>query len=194
MYNKEIEKQTGIFIFDNFVSNDYCDKMIEKFKNTNKKRPGNFGNAELDKNIKNSTDWIIDREDEEETIIETYGYLKKAIGNISENYPQLNTLPLFFGDFQLQETKINEGFYVPHMDSNFGDIKAERILAIIIYLNDVEEGGETRFITPKFEVKPKKGRVVFFPSTWKYFHEGLKPISNDKYIMTNFVYIERNFF
>lgn len=58
---------------------------------------------------------------------------------------------------------------------------ASRFCIAIIYLNDND--GLTTFPTLGVGVKPKAGRVVVFPPTWMYPHNGLTPTDNDKYIM-----------
>ena len=80
----------------------------------------------------------------------------------------------------------------PHVDVlNYET--SRRFLAFFIYLNDVEEGGETKFLninTPgtyiPYEVKPKRGRLLMFPPTWQYYHAGLKPVSGYKYIIHSY--------
>lgn len=80
----------------------------------------------------------------------------------------------------------------PHVDVlNYET--SRRFLAFFIYLNDVEEGGETKFLninTPgtyiPYEVKPKRGRLLIFPPTWQYYHAGLKPVSGYKYIIHSY--------
>ena len=61
---------------------------------------------------------------------------------------------------------------------------ARRFLAFFIYLNDVEEGGETEFLFGK--VKPKMGRLVMFPPMWPWFHAGRKPVSGTKYFIHSY--------
>jgi prolyl 4-hydroxylase len=39
-----------------------------------------------------------------------------------------------------------------------------RILTVFLYLNDVEEGGGTRFTDLDITVQPKKGRALIWPS------------------------------
>jgi hypothetical protein len=56
------------------------------------------------------------------------------------------------------------------------------------YLNDVNEGGETLFFE-KYSIKPQKGKIVIFPAEWFFQHKGKIPISNDKYIITGWIYI-----
>ena len=76
----------------------------------------------------------------------------------------------------------NEGFYKFHYDNDGKTIK-NRLLSVIIYLNDVEVGGETEFQyfnTPP--VKARKGNVLIFPSGWMHTHKGNTPVSNSKYI------------
>ena len=63
-----------------------------------------------------------------------------------------------------------------------------RLLAFILYLNDVEEGGETEFMTLNRLVKPETGKVLCFPCNFMFPHKGNIPLSNDKYIVTAFVY------
>ncbi len=62
-----------------------------------------------------------------------------------------------------------------------------RILAFTIYLNDVEEGGETEFVYQNKKLKPKAGQMSIFPAYFTHTHRGNMPVSNDKYILTSWV-------
>jgi hypothetical protein len=53
----------------------------------------------------------------------------------------------------------------------------------MLYLNDVEEGGETEFLHQKVKIKPSQGTVVVFPTYFTHVHRGNAPISNTKYII-----------
>ena len=91
-------------------------------------------------------------------------------------------------DYTVRVYKKNEGYFKEHVDQHPATVS--RIFAVICYLNDVAEGGETEF--PEFDLKvaPKKGRVLIFPCNYLYKHKGNMPISNDKYTATAFI----NFF
>ena len=65
--------------------------------------------------------------------------------------------------------------------------KANRYLVYLWYLNDVEDGGETRFPRLDYEVRPKAGRLLMFPPYWMYQHEGAPPRSGDKYIVGTYL-------
>lgn len=73
----------------------------------------------------------------------------------------------------------------PHQDS------LHRTLLWMVYLNDVEKGGETEFYYQKLKLKPKKGSLVIAPADFTHTHRGNKPISNDKYIFTSWVLYKR---
>ena len=73
-----------------------------------------------------------------------------------------------------------------HVDS-YDLTTSRRFLVCFWYLNDVAEGGETRFTKLKIDVRPKQGRLIMFPPYWMYQHAGLLPVSNDKYIISTYL-------
>jgi len=64
---------------------------------------------------------------------------------------------------------------------------ATRYLVLLWYLNDVQEGGETRFPQLDIAVAPRAGRLLMFPPYWMYQHEGVPPVSGDKYIVSTYL-------
>jgi len=76
-----------------------------------------------------------------------------------------------------------------HAD-NWESSTASRQVSIILYLNDVAEGGATSFDDLNLAVSPKKGRLLFFPSFYTYMHQGKAPISNAKHIMVSWVHYD----
>ena len=64
---------------------------------------------------------------------------------------------------------------------------ANRYLVFLWYLNDVADGGETRFPDIDVEVRPRAGRLVMFPPYWMYQHEAPPPRSGDKYILSTYL-------
>lgn len=74
----------------------------------------------------------------------------------------------------------DEGFYRPHSDDGPG---APRIFSAILYLNDVEVGGETYFNRLDISIKPRAGRLVIFPANYIFMHEARPPKSNDKFAL-----------
>jgi len=65
---------------------------------------------------------------------------------------------------------------------------------VFVYLNDVEEGGETRFTKIGYQVKPRKGCAAFWNNLdangdmdWRLTHQGMPPASGIKYGMNCFI-------
>ena len=80
--------------------------------------------------------------------------------------------------------------FQPHFDSIYD--RCHRYLVFLWYLNDVETGGETRFIDLDMAVQPRKGRLLIFPPYWMYQHAGMPPVSNAKYIVSTYLLFEKN--
>jgi prolyl 4-hydroxylase len=64
---------------------------------------------------------------------------------------------------------------------------AHRYMVLLWYLNDVTEGGETRFPQLEHSVRAQAGTLLMFPPYWMYQHEGATPRSGDKYILSTYL-------
>jgi hypothetical protein len=62
-----------------------------------------------------------------------------------------------------------------------------RVLLILVYLNDVDEGGETDFYYQHKSIKPKAGNIIIAPCGFTHTHRGNIPISSDKYVIASWV-------
>lgn len=69
------------------------------------------------------------------------------------------------------------------------DPRTCRLLAGILYLNDVEEGGETEFEVHgrRLTVRPEEGAMLWFTPSWEYVHGGNRVIAGDKFIVSTFL-------
>lgn len=79
------------------------------------------------------------------------------------------------------------GYHAWHQDWGRAINQAKRLIVAMVYLNDVEEGGETAFFHQDLKVKPVKGDLVIFPPYFTHMHKGLPPVSNDKYICNFYI-------
>ncbi len=90
---------------------------------------------------------------------------------------------IFFSHMEqisMLEYLAGDGFYKAHYD--FGP-ETPRTMSALLYLNDVEEGGETYFDRFDVAVSPKAGRLVLFPAGFPYSHEARNPLSGNKYVL-----------
>jgi hypothetical protein len=94
--------------------------------------------------------------------------------------PKIN-ISIQYINIQLNEEY--DGFHMWHDDG-----KETRLITFIIYLNDIEEGGETEFLYQKTRIKPEKGKIVMFPCSYTHTHRGNPVLSNqEKYILTGWI-------
>ena len=82
----------------------------------------------------------------------------------------------------LQKTEPTQGYHMFHGENINWNLH-NRTMACMVYLNDVEEGGETEFLYQQVKLKPQKGTVVIWPGSYTHLHRGNPPMS-DKYIAT----------
>jgi hypothetical protein len=186
--NVTINKFVGIF--ENAFSKQYCDDLIKAYETAIE---AGFGRTR--------------QQDEEFTKLQkadtqlynNIGNIQIPIGNIAEFnkifwgecYPiyEKEFAPLKDSgrhgsySFKMQKTNLREGYHIWHYESGNREI-SNRLLTWMLYLNDVEEGGETEFLYQSMRVKPKQGTLLIWPAAFTHTHRGNPPLSNEKYIVT----------
>jgi len=200
----EDELKKMIYIKQNSICSELCDELIQRYENSEKYDGVTAGG--LNRNVKTTTDFnIINNKEWDEVTT----FLKKELqanyliykNNLSENqnynknqystykHNMLSYNKIAIPYFLIQRYIQNIGRYVYHHDFMV-DWKTSqyRIITFIWYLNDVSEGGETEFFA-SFKIKPEKGKLVLFPSSWTFPHCGKMPISDNKYIITGWLYV-----
>ena len=61
-----------------------------------------------------------------------------------------------------------------------------RVLAGLLYLSTVRNGGHTEFAHQSQMVQPEAGKIVLFPPFWTHIHRGVTPVAEPKYVMSYF--------
>ena len=106
-------------------------------------------------------------------------HLAKSLWEYGNKYGEKYNAP-FSGieGAQMLKYQVGRGHYDTHTDSG---PQAPRIFSAVLYLNDVEEGGETYFPVFDVSIKPEKNKLILFPSNYIYKHCALPPSSNEKF-------------
>lgn len=193
------------YINENSLSKELCFDILNLFENENKYEGITAGG--LNKSVKDTTEVQIPQNSKSplfnklRTLLdkELSNNIKKYVNNInnfvSEHEENSENKFKIFNDFlsydtmQIQKYDKQKGRYVYHHDFIIQEKeKRYRVITFIWYLNNVEEGGETEFWSD-YKIKPTAGKLVLFPASWTFPHRGKMPISNDKYIITGWVYL-----
>jgi hypothetical protein len=183
-----------IISYPNNLTREFCEKIIEKYEQHKQEQHVGVTAQGINLSVKKTMDLFISDKPswkKEDTILHMAlnSALRDYYNTIPKQYDFHNTYNKNIQDkgYQIQKYNKNEGFYIWHNDFSVLEDASYRILTFLWYLNDVNEGGETEFISG-VKIKPECGKLVIFPSTWGARHRGVMPISNDKYIITGWIY------
>jgi hypothetical protein len=192
-----------IIEFENMFSDSICDELINFFDTnpTDSTFMLRNTNSSTLKKLKTSTDTLINPQirnhmmlnDKYQRILKTVKYkyadaiIEKGLDIKSHVNGQYQISSFIKSSRQtgliVQKSEVGQ-YYNWHTDFMAGE---DRLLTCILYLNDVEDdaGGTTEFASGRI-VKPRKGKVLIFPSTITYVHRGNKVEKDSKYIITTF--------
>lgn len=146
-----------ILILDNVLSYTECDALIDLANN--RMQRAKIGKSRVISNIRTSSNMFFEESENE--------FIQKIETRVSElmNIPISHAEPL-----QILHYKAGEQ-YQPHFDYfTSGNVVNNRISTLVMYLNDVEKGGETYFPSLRFAVTPKKGSAVYF----EYYYNDIR--------------------
>ena len=118
------------------------------------------------------------------------GGLQKCFDQYVSQYDILKDLNLKCTSVKMQKTYPGGGYHVWHCEQE-SDNTANRCLVYSLYLNDINDAGETEFLYQKIRIPPKENCVVFWPATFTHPHRG-NVVHGDKpkYIITGWFYLE----
>tara|TARA_R110000796_G_scaffold94539_2_gene199422 strand:+ start:310 stop:906 length:597 start_codon:yes stop_codon:yes gene_type:complete len=195
MIDKTASIDNFIGVYDNYITKEECNKAIQLYEDQNK-----FNNTFNRKYFENQS--ILKKQDrqyfaENNNIDVWWESLKvmmlnfdMALSNYSENTGVKEAFDIdgfHFTSLKIQKTLPTEGYHIWHLEHGKGFENEPRALVFTIYLNDVEDGGETEFLHFSKRVKPKTGRIVIWPASFPYLHRGNPPLSGKKYILTSWL-------
>ena len=178
-----------IYVERDALPKSFCNNVIEKFEQDDRKRQGQVGGGvQLD--IKRSSDLSISELDDWKSYDQAFfkslnGGLKKYIRFLPEEYMKHRALSELGNDtgYQIQRTQPND-YYIWHHDQT-----TTRLVTFIWYLNDIKDGGYTEFIDGT-RIQPEAGKLIIFPATWDFLHRGVSPKTETKYLCTGWVHAD----
>jgi prolyl 4-hydroxylase len=181
-----------IVLLDNFMTHEECDAFCELSKSTLTKSSV----------VDDATGYSVGHE--HRTSMGTYFTLGQndLVKKIEARIAEMTGTPVHNGEGIQILNYAGGGEYRPHFDyfpDNTGGRmhtakSGQRIITIIMYLNDVKAGGATVLPNIKLSVYPKKGSALYFsyfnskgqvdPTT---LHEGSPVVDGEKWIATKWI-------
>lgn len=180
-----------IYISDDGISTKICDNILTYYHSNKNSMYKGVTRAGKDAKVKDTTDIHLRMNakgygaDILNIVSDVLGMHLKTYTSLHPEYKYYEKILLTEGVL-IQRYKKNEGKYVYHTDMSYevnenilietnklnlcrntlNNLKekypiTKRVLTFIIYLNDIDEGGETEFFT-HCRVKPKAGTIIFF--------------------------------
>lgn len=178
-----------IYIERDALPKSFCNNVIEKFEQDDRKRQGQVGSG-VHLEIKRSSDLSITELEDWKSYDQAFfrclnNGLKKYIRFLPEEYVKYDALSEIKNDtgYQIQRTQPGD-YYIWHHDQT-----TSRLVTFIWYLNDVKDGGYTEFIDGT-RIQPEAGKLIIFPATWDFLHRGVSPKTETKYLCTGWVHAE----
>lgn len=179
-----------IVTYENVLDVSLCEEIIKKFESDSSKAPGleitpdgtrgpGENKISVDLDIMSSGPWS-------QIYLRIHQPVSEAIKIYLAGSPILPLLPLQQVGYKIQMYHKGKGQFKWHCDVASNNT-SRRQMALVLYLNDVEKGGETEFFYQQMKIKPKAGSLVIFPPFWTHLHCGHIPESDKKYILTSFV-------
>jgi len=197
-YNNPITKKgekinfpfTQLYIYKNFLTKTECERLM-----------GHIDKGIRPSTIANDTDIISTSDYRTSQTSDLHYYKELDVVELDIKLENLMELDPFIGE-ALQAQKYNPGqYYKEHWDffppkdkkqyQVYCGWMGQRTWTTMIYLNDVEEGGETYFKRLNLKLKPRQGTLIAWNNlrrngkpNYKTMHEAIPPVKGDKYVIT----------
>jgi prolyl 4-hydroxylase len=180
---------TRIYKIKNFLNEYECDRLIENIDQS--VRPSTVSNPTdecviSDYRTSQTADLCYLHDD-------FYLHIDKKITGVMGLMPFLGETMQAQRYEPGQYYKEHWDFFMPGTQENkiYCEWMGQRTWTAMIYLNDVEKGGETYFKHLKLRVKPERGLLLAWNNLYKNglpnlktMHEAMPPVSGNKYVIT----------
>lgn len=173
-----------IIEFPDAVAPELCDRIVAKFEADSRKARSSYDPAQEGRDYRQAD--ILAISPLPEWKVEDGDLCQIISGLCAEYMARFKTgEPLIDYGYTIAKYGIGDGC-LEHKDTSYRDPE-HKLISLVLFLNDVQEGGELVFPLHGVRVKPEKGKAVLYPSlfTYRHFVEAVR--SNPRYVIIAFV-------
>jgi hypothetical protein len=104
-----------------------------------------------------------------------------------DKYAVLHTPdPQSIQEMKIQKTEPGQGYHVWHFETGSKPC-SNKLFNYQLFLNTVEEGGETEFLYLSRREPAVEGTLLIYPAGFTHTHRGNPPLSGTKYILNGWI-------
>lgn len=186
--------EKDIAVWDGILSHDDCQQIIEHYNNLAQL---NLSYRRLDlrdgpAHQKNDSS-VFPLDEKSMRFTPNAGFLnifmERLWGCYSEymdHYSVLRESQQQVRSMRIQKTMPGQGYHTWHYESDTLD-RGGRVCAWSVYLNTVEQGGETEYLYQSIRLPAVEGTLAIWPAGFTHTHRGNPPLSGEKYLLTGWI-------
>ena len=184
-----MELKDHIAVWHNYIPATVCEQIIEQFESQLEQgylQPRNTEHAQDTQQF--VAEWDQIRQLRGRGVVEPFlTRFWQCWADYESAYPVLRKpTPWQILSMKVQRTDPTQGYHSWHYEADTDD-NSRRASAFTLYLNTVDEGGETEFLYQQQRVQATQGTVVVWPAGYTHAHRGNPPFNTSKYILTGWV-------
>jgi len=184
-----------ISVYDNSFTSDECEEYINLIEHyisngvITKEDRAYHNTDHFSLNFNNDVNYNILSGDN--LSMEFLPKIKDFVDEYLKKFSVLGQEKLLIYDTKAKKIPVGGGFHNWHYENTGLQVSARK-LVIQLYLNTIEEGGETEFLYINKRIKAEQGRLIIFPAAFTHTHRGNPPIGKDKYIVSTWAVSQDN--
>ena len=184
-----------ISVYDNSFTSDECEEYINLIEHyiingvITKEDRAYHNTDHFSLNFNNDVNYNILSGDN--LSMEFLPKIKDFVDEYLKKFSVLGQEKLLIYDTKAKKIPVGGGFHSWHYENTGLQVYARK-LVIQLYLNTIEEGGETEFLYINKRIKAEQGRLIIFPAAFTHTHRGNPPIGKDKYIVSTWAVSQDN--
>lgn len=197
MIETDLEKfEDFIEVYDNIVSPEFCDQAIAHYTALEQTRRA-YSRQEAEnaspQDKSGGVSFLTDNPNLQkfdvtgEILHQFHNASAECYHHYAEKFGILSTFNLTMNhNVQLQKTPRSGGYHVWHCEHG-GPAVSNRALFVQLYLNTIDDGGETEFLYQSKRINAVQGRLLICPAGFTHTHRGNPPLKGNKFTINSWI-------